>query len=142
LARDMDLTGNGQSELEAYLADALKTQNRIVSPDPEPEKGGFFRSDHFSLAKFGIPAISPGGGTDLLVGGKNAGKALRDDYTANHYHQPSDEWIASWDLSGPVEDDEALHIVGDTLANDDAWPGWYDGSEFKALRDKTMAGKK
>ena len=142
LARDMDLTGNGQSELEAYLADALKTQNRIVSPDPEPEKGGFFRSDHFSLAKFGIPAISPGGGTDLLVGGKAAGKRLRDDYTANHYHQPSDEWSASWDLAGPVQDDEALHVVGDKLANDEAWPGWYTGSEFKALRDKTMAGRK
>jgi len=141
-ARDMDLSGNGQSELEAHLADALKTQNRIVSPDPEPEKGGFFRSDHFSLAKFGIPAISPGGGTDLLIGGKNAGKALRDDYTANRYHQPSDEWSASWDLTGPLEDDEALHIVGETLANDDAWPGWYDGSEFKALRDKTMAGRR
>ena len=141
-ARDMDLTGNGQSELEAYLADALKTQHRIVSPDPEPEKGGFFRSDHFSLAKFGIPAISPGGGTDLLVGGKDAGKRLRDDYTANRYHQPSDEWSASWDLTGPVEDLEALHIVGDTLANDEAWPGWYAGSEFKALRDKTMAGRK
>ena len=141
-ARDMDLSGNGQSELEAYLADALKTQHRIVSPDPEPEKGGFFRSDHFSLAKFGIPAISPGEGTDLLVGGRDAGKRLRDDYTANRYHQPSDEWSAGWDLTGPVEDDEALHIVGDKLANDDAWPGWHDGSEFKALRDKTMAGRK
>jgi Zn-dependent M28 family amino/carboxypeptidase len=141
-ARDMDLTGNGQSELEAYLADALKTQSRIMSPDPEPEKGSFFRSDHFSLAKFGIPAISPGGGTDLLVGGKDAGKLLRDDYTANHYHQPSDEWSAGWDLTGPVEDDQAFYIVGNTLANDDAWPGWYEGSEFKALRDKTMAGRK
>ncbi|MEI9929898.1 MAG: M28 family peptidase [Rhizomicrobium sp.] len=73
-AHDMALGGNGQSELEDYLADALKTQNRVISPDPEPEKGGFFRSDHFSLAKYGIPAISPGGGTDLLNGGKEAGK--------------------------------------------------------------------
>ena len=136
-ARDLGLSGDGQSELEAYLAEALKTQNRIVSPDPEPEKGGFFRSDHFSLAKFGIPAISPGGGTDLLIGGKDAGKRLRDDYTANRYHQPSDEWSASWDLTGPLEDEGALYIVGRTLANDDAWPGWYDGSEFKALREKT-----
>jgi Zn-dependent M28 family amino/carboxypeptidase len=142
LAHDMDLPGNGQSQLEDYLADALKTQNRVISPDPEPEKGAFYRSDHFSFAKAGIPAISPGGGYDMIVGGTAAGQAIRDDYLAHHYHQPTDEWSADWDLSGPAEDDEALYIVGDTLANSDAWPGWYPGSEFKAIRDKTMAVKK
>ena len=78
----MSLLGNGQSELEDWLADALKTQNRVISPDPQPEKGGFFRSDHFSLARFGIPSISPGGGFDLVDGGTTAGKAVRDDYRA------------------------------------------------------------
>ncbi|HWA02548.1 MAG TPA: M28 family metallopeptidase [Rhizomicrobium sp.] len=141
-ARDMALGGNGQSDLEDYLADALKTQNRVITPDPEPEKGGFFRSDHFSFARFGIPAITPGGGTDLVDGGEAAAKALRDDYLAHRYHQPTDEWHADWDLRGPEEDVEAMYIVGDTLANSDAWPGWKEGSEFKAKRDAMMAGKK
>ena len=141
-ARDMALSGNGQSDLEDTLADALKTQNRVISPDPEPEKGGFFRSDHFSFARFGIPAITPGGGVDLVDGGTAAGKALRDDYTAHHYHQPSDEWKADWDMRGPLEDVEAFYLVGDTLANSDAWPGWKQGSEFKAAYDKMKAAKK
>ncbi len=142
VAHDMSLPGNGQSHLEDYLAAALKDQGRVVSPDPQPEKGGFFRSDHFSLAKQGIPAISPGGGQDLVVGGPAAGKALADDYTDHHDHQPSDEWKADWDLSGPILDLKALYAMGVTLANSDDWPGWYDGSEFKAARDATMANKK
>jgi Zn-dependent M28 family amino/carboxypeptidase len=141
-AHDMALPGNGQSDLEDYLADALKTEGRTVSPDPEPEKGAFFRSDHFSFAKFGIPAISPGGGTDLVDGGKAAGKALRDDYLAHRYHQPTDEWHADWDMRGPTEDVRALYLVGDTLANSDAWPGWKPDSEFRAAYDKMKAGKK
>ena len=140
-AHDMNLPGSGQSELEDYLSAALKTQGRVVTPDPEPQRGAFFRSDHFSLAKFGIPAISPDSGYDLLDGGKEAGKAVADDYRLHHYHQPSDEWSASWDLTGPVEDLEALDLMGDKLANGDAWPGWYAGSEFKIVRDKTMAGR-
>jgi Zn-dependent M28 family amino/carboxypeptidase len=140
-ARDMSLPGNGQSDLEDYLADALKTQNRTVAPDPEPEKGSFFRSDHFSLARFGIPAISPGGGTDLVDGGKAAGKALRDDYTAHRYHQPSDEWKADWDMRGPRDDALVLYLVGDTLANSDAWPGWKPDSEFKPAWDKMRTAK-
>jgi Zn-dependent M28 family amino/carboxypeptidase len=142
VAHDMSLPGNGQSHLEDYLAKALKAQGRVISPDPQPEKGGFFRSDHFSLAKQGIPAISPGGGEDLVVGGRAAGKKLADDYTDHRYHQPSDEWKADWDLSGPLLDVKALYATGVDLANSDVWPGWYPGSEFKAARDKEMAGKK
>ena len=140
-AHDMALGGNGQSELEDYLAGALKTQNRVISPDPEPEKGGFFRSDHFSLARFGIPAISLGGGTDLIDGGKDAGKTLREDYLQHRYHQPTDEWSADWDLRGPLEDLQAMYMAGDTLANSDVWPGWKAGSEFKAKRDAMMGVK-
>jgi Zn-dependent M28 family amino/carboxypeptidase len=141
-AHDMALPGNGQSDLEDYLADALKTEGRTISPDPEPEKGAFFRSDHFSFARFGIPAISPGGGTDLVEGGKAAGKALRDDYLAHRYHQPTDEWHADWDMRGPAEDVRALYLVGDTLANSESWPGWKPDSEFKAAYDKMKAGTK
>ncbi len=138
-SHDMNASGTGQSELEDVLKDALATQNRVLSPDPEPEKGHFFRSDHFSLAKQGIPAISPGGGRDLLVGGKAAGQTLADDYVVNRYHQPSDEWRADWDLSGPLEDLRVYYIVGDTLANGDAWPNYYQDSEFRPIRDRVMA---
>jgi Zn-dependent M28 family amino/carboxypeptidase len=137
-ARDMGLTGNGQSELEDVLANALKTQNRVISPDPEPEKGGFFRSDHFSLARAGVPAITPSSGENLVDGGKARAKELRDDYVVHHYHQPTDEFDPKWDFSGMSADVEILHTVGDTLANSDAWPNWHADSEFRAARDKVM----
>jgi Zn-dependent M28 family amino/carboxypeptidase len=138
LARDMSLAGTGQSELEDVLAAALKTQNRVVSPDSEPEKGGFFRSDHFSLARNGVPAISPGSGEDLINGGKARAKALSDDYLANHYHQPTDEFDPKWDFSGMVADTEILHQVGGSLANSAIWPNWHADSEFRSVRDKVM----
>ena len=137
LAHDM-VTDIGQSELEDYLRDALATQNRVLAPNPTPEKGSFFRSDHFSLAREGIPAISSGDGHDMLAGGDAAGQALADAYTAEHYHQPSDEWRAEMDFSGPAQDTRALYVMGDTLANGDAWPNFYKDSEFRALRDKVM----
>ncbi|GAA0557286.1 M28 family metallopeptidase [Rhizomicrobium electricum] len=140
-ARDMSLSGSGQSELEDVLADALKTQNRVISPDSEPEKGGFFRSDHFSLARAGVPAITPGGGEDLIDGGKARAKALGDDYLAHHYHQPSDEFDPKWDFSGMSADVEILHTLGDTLANSDKWPNWHADSEFRTARDKVMKAK-
>ena len=101
-AHDMVIVGSGASQMEDRLAAVLKTQGRAISPDPEPEKGGFYRSDHISLAKVGVPMLDPGGGYDLIDGGKAAGQKIRDDYRINHYHQPSDEWKADWDLSGPV----------------------------------------
>ena len=140
-AHDMGLTGNGQSEMEDVLAAALKTQNRVISPDPEPEKGGFFRSDHFSLARNGVPAITPSSGEDLVNGGKARAKALRDDYLAHHYHQPADEFDPSWDFSGLVQDTEVLHTLGLSLANSGQWPNWFAASEFRAARDKVMKAK-
>jgi Zn-dependent M28 family amino/carboxypeptidase len=140
-ARDMSLAGSGQSELEDVLADALKTQNRVVTPDSEPEKGGFFRSDHFSLARAGVPAITPSGGDDLIDGGKARAKALGDDYVEHRYHQPSDEFDPKWDFSGLSADVEILHTLGDALANSDRWPNWHADSEFRAARDKVMKGK-
>ncbi len=139
--RDMTLSGVGESDLEDYLADALKTEGKTITPDPEPEKGGFFRSDHFSLAKYGVPAMTPGSGVDLVVGGKKAGMALRDDYRTNHYHQPTDEFNSNWDMTAIVEDLQVLHTLGDTLANNDVWPNWRVDSEFRAARDKVMAKK-
>jgi Zn-dependent M28 family amino/carboxypeptidase len=140
-SHDIEATGTGQSEMEDVLKKALASQHRTLSPDPEPEKGEFYRSDHFSLAKLGIPAISPEGGRDLLVGGKAAGQKLIDDYTNNRYHQPSDEWRSDWDLSGPVEDLGVYYLAGKSLADGDAWPNYYKGSEFRAARDKDMAAR-
>ena len=82
--------------------------------------------------------MTPGSGTDLVVGGKAAAKALRDDYLAHHYHQPSDEFDPFWNFSGLEADVEVLHTMGDTLANSAVWPNWHDGSEFRAARDKIM----
>jgi Zn-dependent M28 family amino/carboxypeptidase len=141
-ARDLIVVGNGASQLENRLAAVLKTQDRVISPDPEPEKGYFYRSDHISLAKVGVPMIYPGGGYDLLNGGTEAGQALRDEYRVHHYHQPSDEWHADWDLSGPVSDLQALYAFGNQLANSTDWPNWYQGSEFRRARDKEMAAGK
>src|SRR5215472_11245411 len=141
-ARDLVLIGAGATELEPILASALKTQNRTIAPDPEPEKGYFYRSDHISLAKMGVPMIDPAGGYDLIEGGKQAGQAVRDDYREHHYHQPSDEWHADWNLEGPVSDLRVLYTFGDTLANSDRWPNWYQGNEFRAARDKSLATTK
>jgi Zn-dependent M28 family amino/carboxypeptidase len=141
-ARDMSLSGNGQMDLDDYLAGALKTQNRVISPDPEPEKGGYFRSDHFSLAKVGVPVMTPSGGEDLVNGGKPAAKALRDDYLLHRYHQPTDEFDPNWNTDGFVTDLDALHTMGDTLANIEAWPNWHKDSPFRAVRDRAMASSK
>ncbi len=141
-AHDMVVVGNGASQMEDILGDALKTEHRTITADPEPEKGMFYRSDHISLAKVGVPMLDPAGGYDLIAGGKAAGQSVRDDYRLHHYHQPSDEWKADWDLSGPVQDLIALYTVGDQLANSEQWPNWNDGNEFRAIRDKSMAAKK
>lgn len=140
-SRDMTVVGSGASQLEDILAASLKKQNRTPSPDPEPEKGSFYRSDHISLAKVGVPMLYAGGGVDMHEGGKPAGMALRDDYRTHHYHQPSDEFDDNWDLRGPIENITVLHDVGAQIANSKAWPAWYKGNEFKAIREKSMRSK-
>jgi Zn-dependent M28 family amino/carboxypeptidase len=139
IAHDMVLPGSGQTELENLLSDALATQNRVPAPDPTPQLGYFYRSDNFSLAREGIPAFSPKGGRDLVNGGTARGQALSDDFIAHHYHQPSDEWTPDMDFTGAAQDTRVFHVFGDTLANSDAWPNFYSGSEFRAARDRVMA---
>jgi Zn-dependent M28 family amino/carboxypeptidase len=138
-ARDLVIVGRGSSQLEDLLAKVLKKQNRILTADPEPEKGHFYRSDHFSLAKVGVPMLAPAGGHDLIGGGTAAGQAVSDDYRNHRYHQPSDEWNPNWDLSGPIEDLQAYYEFGRELANSNAWPDWYTDDEFRATRDKSMS---
>jgi Zn-dependent M28 family amino/carboxypeptidase len=140
--RNMSTSGSGQTDLEDRLTRYLKAEGRAYSEDPTPEAGHFYRSDHFSFAKAGVPAISIGSGDDLIKGGVAAGRAAKAAYVKDKYHQPADEWSADWDLSGQVQDLELLFRMGRDLANANAWPSWYPGSEFKALRDQTAALRK
>ncbi|MGN6482728.1 M28 family metallopeptidase [Luteibacter sp.] len=137
--KDMIVTGLGQGTLEDTLAEVLKTDNRVVAGDASPEKGHYFRSDHFNFAKAGVPALAAGGGIDMVNGGKAAGQAAADDYNKNRYHQPTDVYDMRWDFTGVMQNVMAYYKVGDNLANSDEWPAWKDGSEFKAAREKSLA---
>jgi Zn-dependent M28 family amino/carboxypeptidase len=134
-ARDTALRGNAKSELDDLVAKFAGGQGRTVTPDAHPEAGGFFRADHFSLAKAGVPAITLSGGMDLVNGGTAAGEAAYQDYVVHRYHQPADEWRADWDYSGAVQDIALYHDLGRYLADHPVWPNWKTGSEFKAARD-------
>ena len=140
--RNMSTSGSGQTDLEDTLTRYLKAEGRYYSEDPTPEAGHFFRSDHFSFAKVGAPAISVKSGQDLVKGGRAAGAAAEVAYTRDKYHQPADEWSADWDLAGQVQDLELLYRMGRGLANSDQWPSWNADSEFKAIRDKTAAERR
>jgi Zn-dependent M28 family amino/carboxypeptidase len=134
-AHDMTVIGKGQSQLEDMLADVLKTQGRVISPETTPENGFYFRSDHFSFAKVGVPAMLASSGLDLLNGGTAAGQAAASDYTAHHYHTPNDVFNPNWDYSGILEDTQALYLLGQKLSEDGVWPKWYPDSPFRAKRD-------
>jgi len=141
-ARNFTISGIAKlGLLDDLIADA-KTYNMTYAPDPKPEAGSFFRSDHFSFAKRGVPAISFESGNDWIDGGLAAGKAAEDDYIAKRYHQPTDEWQASWPFTGMARDLQLLYTVGHDLANSDAWPNWSPDSEFRGIRDKTAAERK
>jgi len=137
-SRDVVVVGHGASELESVLIDAAAEQDRYIVADPTPEAGYFYRSDHISLAKHGVPMLYADGGFDLREGGTEAGEAMGEDYRANRYHGPADEYSADWDMSGMVEDTTLFFNVGSRLANSDDWPNWYEGNEFRALRDAQM----
>ena len=140
LARDVILVGEGQSELETDLARAAESQGRTVTPESLPENGLFFRADHFSLAKVGVPVLllmGIAGGADLIEGGRAAGDQWVSDYIRGCYHQTCDVWDPSWDLSGAAQDVELFQLIIDDLANSRRWPEWQDGSEFKAIRQQS-----
>jgi Zn-dependent M28 family amino/carboxypeptidase len=141
-ARNFTTSGSVRSELlDALIADAA-TMGIAYAPDPHPEAGHFFRSDHFPFAKVGVPSISFASGNDLLVGGVAAGEAAGKDYTANRYHQPADEWQAGWTFAGMVHDLPLLYKVGADLANSARWPDWAKDSEFRATRDASAAERR
>jgi Zn-dependent M28 family amino/carboxypeptidase len=137
-----DFSTSGSNTVVDELAAAGAKQGRTLSPDPKPEAGSFYRSDHFPLSKAGVPAISFRSGDDLVNGGKEKGVALREDFNAKKYHQPKDEWSESLDFTGEAQDVTLLYGIGRSLADSTRWPEWKAGSEFKALRDKSAQQRK
>ncbi len=136
-ARDVILVGAGQDSLEDDLARFAKTQGRSVTPESMPERGLFYRADHFSFAKQGVPVLlmmGIAGASDLVDGGREAGQRWVDDYTGNCYHQPCDAYGPDWNLDGAVQDISLMFDIGHELANSSRWPEWKDASEFKSLR--------
>ena len=141
-ARNFSISGSAKLGLLDDLIAIAATRGRAFTPDPRPEAGGFFRSDHFPFAKRGVPAISFGSGNDLVNGGVARGRALGEAYTRDRYHQPADEWRADWDLSGMAADLSMLFELGSTLANSTAWPNWSADSEFRGERDRSRGERR
>jgi Zn-dependent M28 family amino/carboxypeptidase len=138
LTKDLTVVGMGASDLDDYLKAAAGEQGRVLRPDPEPEKGFYYRSDHFNFAKQGVPALDPDSGIDFVGKDPAYGKKKRDEYTEKDYHAPSDEIKADWDLSGAVQDAQLLLAVGYRVANADKIPEWKPGNEFKATREESL----
>ena len=137
--RDLTVIGLGNSDLDDYAREAAAAQGRVLRPDPEPEKGMYYRSDHFSFAKMGVPALEPDAGIDFVGRPAGYGQRLRDDYIARKYHKPADRVEDDWDLSGGVEDLQLYWMVGFRVAQAEKWPEWKPGTEFKARRDAQLA---
>ncbi|MBV8683630.1 MAG: M28 family peptidase, partial [Caulobacteraceae bacterium] len=139
-ARDVVLVGAGQDSLERDFARGAAAQGRTVTPDPHPEKGLFYRADHFSFAKRGVPTLllmGMAGGPDLVEGGRAAGERWVDDYTARCYHKTCDAWGPDWDLRGAAQDVDLFYEVGRELADSGEWPMWNPSSEFARLRSSS-----
>jgi Zn-dependent M28 family amino/carboxypeptidase len=141
MARNFAISGSAKLDLLDRLVAKASKWNVGYSPDPKPDAGYFFRSDHFPFAKAGVPAISFKSGQDWVDGGAKAGKAADDAYRINDYHQPSDQWKAEWTFTGMARDLDILYGLGRDLADSPDWPNWAQDSEFRAARDKS-AGKR
>jgi Zn-dependent M28 family amino/carboxypeptidase len=128
----------GASDLDDYLEAAADEQARILRPDPEPEKGFYYRSDHFNFAKQGVPALYTDSGIQFIGKDPSYGKTKRDEYTERDYHAPSDEIKPDWDLSGAIEDAQLLFAVGYRVANAGRMPEWKPGNEFRAVREAAL----
>jgi Zn-dependent M28 family amino/carboxypeptidase len=144
-SRDVILIGRGQSALEDRMARLAAAQGRTVTPDTHPERGLFYRADHFSAAKRGVPVLllmALGAGPDLVNGGRAAGDRWVSDYTAHCYHQTCDEWRPDWDLRGAAQDVALAYAIGRELAFSRAWPEWKPGSEFRPIRERSATARR
>ncbi|WP_229790639.1 M28 family metallopeptidase [Cognatilysobacter xinjiangensis] len=142
LAKNFTISGSAKLDLLDRLTGTAKTFGLAYSPDPHPEAGYFFRSDHFPFAKRGVPAISYGSGNDWVDGGVAAAEADQAKYTEERYHQPADQWEASWTFAGMAHDLGMLYTLGRDLANSNDWPNWSQDSEFRGARDQTAADRR
>jgi len=137
--KDLMIIGHGNSELDDYMETIATSYDRVLVPDQSPEKGYFYRSDHFQLAKYGVPMLYAEAGIHHLEKGEAYGREVAEYYTANDYHQPSDEVKDDWVLEGAIADIRMYYDLGNTLSNNGAWPAWRDGTEFKAIREAQLA---
>ena len=133
--RDLTVIGFGKSELEDDLRRAAAKQGRVLVQEPSPEKGFYYRSDHFNLARKGVPMLYTKAGVDSPARGVDWGKRWLEDYTARRYHKPSDEYDPGWDVSGTLQDLQLYYDVGLAVANAEHWPSWREGTEFRAIRE-------
>ena len=140
--KDLTLIGYGASELDDYVRDAAGEQGRVIRSDAEPEKGFYYRSDHFNFAKQGVPALDPDEGVEYVGKPADFGEKVRNDYTEHDYHKPSDVVKPDWDLNGAREDLKVLFAVGYRIAQADRFPEWKAGNEFKAKREAMLKGAK
>jgi Zn-dependent M28 family amino/carboxypeptidase len=138
--RDITVVGLGNSELDDYAQQVAAEQGRVIKPDPNPEKGSYYRSDHFPFAKQGVPALNCGGGIDYVGKPAEYGQKTREDYTARIYHQPSDIVTPDWDMSGAVQDLQFYGLIGYRVAQAAKYPEWKPGTEFKAAREAQLKG--
>jgi Zn-dependent M28 family amino/carboxypeptidase len=136
--KDITVIGLGASDLDDYLRDAAAEQSRTLRPDPESEKGFYYRSDHFNFAKQGVPALYTDSGVEYIGKPSEFANEVRDRYNKEDYHQPSDHVKPDWDLSGAVEDTELMAAVGYRVANADKLPEWKPGNEFRAKREAML----
>ena len=139
--KDITVVGMGASDLDDVLRQAAEEQGRALRPDPEPEKGFYYRSDHFNFAKQGVPALYVDSGVEFVGKPADYGQKKRDEYTNTDYHAPSDQVKPDWDLSGAVEDGQLLFSVGYRVANADTFPEWKPGNEFRATREEMLKKK-
>jgi Zn-dependent M28 family amino/carboxypeptidase len=137
-SKDVNVVGDGKSDLDALVKQVAKWQKRIVTPDNFPEKGYYYRSDQFSLAKIGVPGVYLHAGINIIGKPDGWGKLQNEEWTEKHYHQPSDEYREDWDLSGAMEDVQLLYAVGALIANQPEMPKWNAGDEFEAARKKAI----
>ncbi len=136
--KDIVVVGYGASQLDDELQAVIEPQGLYIRPDPKPEAGYYYRSDHISLAKKGVPMLYADAGIDHEVLGISHGEAFSDEYTKERYHAPSDEYDNSWDLSGIEQVNKIFYELGRNIADSDDWPNWYEGAEFRALRDEML----
>ena len=141
-SRDVQVTGGDKSDLTRYLKAAMGAMGLYQTAENHPERGGYYRSDHFSFAKLGVPMFSLGRGSDWVRGGKAAGEAAGEDYVLHRYHQPSDQYDPNWNWSGAMQEVSLYYRLGRSLAMTNDWPNWHKTDEFRAIRDKSRAAGK